>query len=402
MVVSLSSTAQVAFAVLVKSSASAVTNYRGGDDADNGAALVDALDHAESGDRIVLSVGIFDLGAGTISVPPGVTLSGAGKYVTTIRSSFNGDNSGPAIVGLSDGCTVERLLIDSTNPNSASGHIDFPIGHATYTGDDLFATLRELHVNGKSDGLFFNNFGSAKIRIVAYDCDFSTLYDALVFNGGAGSSLFLYNVNATADGPGGAVQVNAFRGASTTYSLFWYGGSAFARTTSNANAAALSLVAGSRARLWGVKLGSATSGMGLAHDVVANNAGIIAEFHGVSYDPTKVRFPENITILSDPVLAPSTYTIASGAIAVDLPNQMNYRLVDTGGGNADLNTINGGTPGQILILKAAYSDRTVTLKDGTSLKLANDFALDNIEDSIGLIAYSDSVWHELFRSNNGA
>jgi hypothetical protein len=400
-----SSTAQLAFAVLVKPSTGAVTNYKGGDDEDNGAALVAALDAADIDDRILLSVGVFDLGAGTISVPAGVTLCGTGKYLTRIRSSNDSPSTETptAIVGLSDGCTVERLSIDSTNPSFLSGNLDYPIGHGGYSGGDLFATLRALRVMGKSDGLFFSNSGSATIRIVAYDCDFSTEYDALVFNGGVGSSLLLYSVNAIADGPGGGfLGVNAFRGFGTTGSVFWFGGSAFARTTSANDAAALQLVSSVRARLWGVKLASSTADTGLAHDVSAFNAGIIAEFHGVSYSPAKIDIPGNITILSDPVLAPTTYTIASGAISVDLPNQMNYRLVDTGGGDADLDTINGGRPGQVLILKAAFSDRTVTLKDGTSLKLDGDFALDNIEDSIGLIAYSNTVWHELFRSNNGA
>ena len=103
------------------------------------------------------------------------------------------------------------------------------------------------------------------------------------------------------------------------------------------------------------------------------------------------------------MLAPSTYTLVSNAITVDLPNQTNYHLVDTGGGAANLTTINGAEQGKILILKAANDSNTVTLIDNSGdLRLAGDFALDRVEDSIGLIAYSNSVWHELFRSNNGS
>lgn len=375
----------------------------GGDDSDNGAALVEAIGDAAPGDRILLIAGVFDLDDGTIAVPTGVTLSGAGKYLTIIRSSKNVSSvtTRVAIVGLSDGCTVERLSIDSTNPNFGSGNLDCPIGHGGYSSGDLVATLRELNVTGKSNALFFSNSGSAKVCVSAYDCDFTSQADAILFNGGTGSSLLLYNVNATAEGPGGSNNVNAFRGNGTTYSLFWYGGSAFAHTTSAKNATALSLVSG-RARLWGVKLASATDGAGgLAYDVAADVAGVVAEFYGVSYNAAKIRNPTNLALLRDPVLAPSTYTIATGAITVDLPNQMNYHFVDTTGGAANLSTINGAEQGKILILKAANNDNTVTLIDGTNLKLAGDFALDHVEDSIGLIAYSSSVWHELFRSNNG-
>ena len=391
MVAPFSSTAQIAFAVLVKPSAGAVTNYRGGDEADNGAALVAALDHADSGDTILLSVGVFDLGAGTISVPPGVTLCGAGKYLTTIRSSFNGTSTGPAIVGLSNGCAVERLTIDSTNPNFLANHLDFPIGQAAYTGGDLFATLRELHVIGKSDGLYFFNFGTAKICIAAYDCDFTTQYDALVFTGGVDSSLLLYNVNALADGAGGALGVNAFRGESSIGSVYWYGGSAFARTTGIYNASALKLVSTTPMHLWGVKLGSATMSAAAAYDVNAWGPGTVAQFYGVSYNPAKVLTPENITIFGDPVLVPTTYTIASDAITVALPDKLNYERVDTPSGPANLETINNGQAGQILVLRNVNTSRKVTVKDGAgNLSLAGDYKLGTSENVIGLLAITTS------------
>lgn len=76
--------------------------------------------------------------------------------------------------------------------------------------------------------------------------------------------------------------------------------------------------------------------------------------------------------------------------------------VDTEGGIAsdNLNTINGGVRGDILIIRAANDARTVILKDGTgNLVLAGDHTLDNSQDSILLVCYTN--WVELSRSNNG-
>lgn len=97
----------------------------------------------------------------------------------------------------------------------------------------------------------------------------------------------------------------------------------------------------------------------------------------------------------------SATTISSGAIT--RPSQ-SYVQIETEGAAAsdDLDTINGGTQGDMIILKAASSSRTVVVKDSTgNLRLAGDFNLDNGQDSIGLI-FDGATWNELFRSDNSA
>ena len=92
-------------------------------------------------------------------------------------------------------------------------------------------------------------------------------------------------------------------------------------------------------------------------------------------------------------------TIVSGVITITA----NYHTVDTesDASSDDLTTINGGTTGQLLTLQAADSSRTVVVKDGTNLKTAGDFSLDNTEDTITLI-YNGTNWSEISRSNNGS
>lgn len=91
-------------------------------------------------------------------------------------------------------------------------------------------------------------------------------------------------------------------------------------------------------------------------------------------------------------------TISGGEITAT----QNYHQVDTQGDAAtdDLDTINGGTVGQILILRPQNDSRTVVLKDGTgNLKLTGDFSLDDLDDTITLI-YTGSNWLEVARANN--
>jgi hypothetical protein len=95
-------------------------------------------------------------------------------------------------------------------------------------------------------------------------------------------------------------------------------------------------------------------------------------------------------------------TIASGVITITSP----YHRVDTEGDAAsdDLTTINGGTMGQFLTLRAENGARDVVVKDGTgNLQLEGDMTLNNVQDTITMIYDSNlTAWLEVARSNNGA
>jgi hypothetical protein len=96
----------------------------------------------------------------------------------------------------------------------------------------------------------------------------------------------------------------------------------------------------------------------------------------------------------------SELTISSGAITVT----EFYHKVDTEGDAAsdDLDTINGGSTGDSLVLRQVANARDVTVKDGTgNLKLNSDFVMTNVNRTITLIKIS-SIWVETSRSANSA
>lgn len=93
-------------------------------------------------------------------------------------------------------------------------------------------------------------------------------------------------------------------------------------------------------------------------------------------------------------------TIVGGTVTV---NNRSYYGIDTPGGTAatgTLTTINGGTTGQLLVLRTVANTRDVLLQDGTgNLQLAGDFTLTNIQDRITL-HYDGANWCEISRSDN--
>ena len=94
----------------------------------------------------------------------------------------------------------------------------------------------------------------------------------------------------------------------------------------------------------------------------------------------------------------SGLTIAAGEITIT----QSYHQVDTQGaaGSDDLDTINGGSAGSLLILAAVNAARTIVCKDGTgNLLLAGDFSLDSNQDAI-LLFKASSNWVEISRSDN--
>ena len=82
-----------------------------------------------------------------------------------------------------------------------------------------------------------------------------------------------------------------------------------------------------------------------------------------------------------------------------------HTIIGQSGSDDDLVTINGGVDGSFLVLQADSDSVTITLKDGSGIKLAGaaDFVMNNSEDIIMFI-YSGalSAWIEISRSDNGA
>jgi hypothetical protein len=92
-------------------------------------------------------------------------------------------------------------------------------------------------------------------------------------------------------------------------------------------------------------------------------------------------------------------TLAAGVVTA---TDSYHEITSQSGPSDDLDTINGGVDGMILVLHPTSGD-TITVKDGTgNIKTATDFAMNAIEDSIMLIYSSaQSAWIEISRSDNG-
>jgi hypothetical protein len=109
--------------------------------------------------------------------------------------------------------------------------------------------------------------------------------------------------------------------------------------------------------------------------------------------------------LADQTFVTNTLTIATGAVTLPTRQAVGFYYIDTEGAAAsdDLDNLNGGaTYGQIVILSAINSTRTVIVKDGTgNMRLAGDFSMDNADDKITLV-WNGSAWFEMSRSDNGA
>lgn len=95
---------------------------------------------------------------------------------------------------------------------------------------------------------------------------------------------------------------------------------------------------------------------------------------------------------------PAQLTIASGAITAT----QTYVQVDTEAAAAtdDLDTINGGEPGDLLVVRSLTSGRDPTLIEGGNLILAGSFTLSDVRDVIVLVKRTSTEWVEVCRSDN--
>jgi len=118
--------------------------------------------------------------------------------------------------------------------------------------------------------------------------------------------------------------------------------------------------------------------------------------NGVSIDGVKLK--DSGIIFADA----GELTIATGAITIT----GTYHTVDTESDAAsdDLDTINGGTDGKVIILQSEADARNIVVKHNTGnifLAIASDFTLDTKEQSITLV-YSGALskWVEVARSKD--
>lgn len=91
-------------------------------------------------------------------------------------------------------------------------------------------------------------------------------------------------------------------------------------------------------------------------------------------------------------------TISGGEVTAT----KSYHTIDTAGdaSSDDLDTINGGTAGDLLIIRAVSSDRTVVAKDATgNLALNGDFSMNTAADML-LLMRTGVNWFEISRSDN--
>ena len=110
----------------------------------------------------------------------------------------------------------------------------------------------------------------------------------------------------------------------------------------------------------------------------------------------------NLTINNKLNTQPNTATISSGAIAYTGA----YMVVDTEGAAAsdDLDTISGGSAGDIVIIRSAHDARNVVLKDSTvganNLNLTNgrNITLGVTRDKVVLIRNSNGFWEQIAHS----
>ena len=145
--------------------------------------------------------------------------------------------------------------------------------------------------------------------------------------------------------------------------------------------------------------GAYIQGHGSANDfTVANQSGTIAI--AVPQSTINVEARGNLTVSGKHNIVRGDITIASGAIT---PTTSYVRLdTQSAASSDDLDTINGGAVGDIIVATTKVSSRDVVVKDGTgNLQLAGgaDFTLLTKSSTITLI-YDGTSWLEISRSSN--
>lgn len=170
------------------------------------------------------------------------------------------------------------------------------------------------------------------------------------------------------------------------------------------------------ARALGYYLGDG-SYSGLELDAIAMDGGAIADLvlaafsdtDDIDVDPARaaihIRSDGSIVVTQGHFVVNGLMNFDNGSAAIAggvITATRSFMTIDTQGGAAtdDLDTINGGVEGDLLILSTTVSTRDVTVKDLTgNIQCAGDFIMNTAADTITLIK-SGGNWREVSRSSN--
>lgn len=120
-------------------------------------------------------------------------------------------------------------------------------------------------------------------------------------------------------------------------------------------------------------------------------AELLQSAHMDTYISNNLSFlKENIALA-----APTELTIAGGVVT----KTKAYHTIDTAADAAtdDLDTINGGSDGDVIFLQAEHTDRTVVVKDNTgNIHTGGDIYLDDDHKLLGLMYHAATThWHHI-------
>lgn len=143
-----------------------------------GSALRNALSAATTTtkDVVKLSSGVFDIGANYLDLGKGGTatihLDGEGMYATTIQSQSI-EVGHTVVVLATDGVVSDLGIIGNSSPED----FQFMVGAGAVDSPFTGATLRNVYINGPTDGIYVWN-GTA-CTLTAFNCHLETRYDCV-------------------------------------------------------------------------------------------------------------------------------------------------------------------------------------------------------------------------------
>lgn len=163
-----------------------------------GTALMEAVSNEVSRDSIYLKAETYDIGTNTITlgnnIATNINLYGAGKYQTIIQSEAGSPNGNAIVVPGTNSVTADlSLIVNKLSGFGIGENYTFPWGLFQNNYNTLNATLRNVFINGTTDGIYIQST-SFLFTGQVYNSTVKTQWDALyMFAGGGGGTLNVFN-----------------------------------------------------------------------------------------------------------------------------------------------------------------------------------------------------------------
>ncbi len=172
----LSATSTIVGTLTLRTATSSRTFIAADSESARGAMLRTAVSEMTASSTLVISPGVFDIGANVLSIPAYSSFIGSGQYSTVIKSQGLLETQGPIVQPTTNNTISDLSVIGTLTSSTYQAAIGWNFDGGLSRRNIL---IRDVYMEAGTDALYFMDYPGRNNQVTCINCKARTLWDAL-------------------------------------------------------------------------------------------------------------------------------------------------------------------------------------------------------------------------------